>query len=197
MIYYLAALPKEIFVSVKNIFNLYSRGDLKGQKISRSKAKACKDIDLKGSSFKCLRGVSILKVKELLQQVADCELSMSELSAQCCSVKHMEKIKSGFMKGTNCQSWEEAVAKFPGFASEAMLEPFKRLNFNSPKIPDDFMSYCKKAVTSKSRVGKNCITEIDNLAIFEYQECIGMLLKQALSKLNPPTLFDAFKEVNP
>ena len=49
MIYYLAALPCGIFQSIKTIFNLYSKGGLKGQKVSRSKAKAHKDIDLKGS----------------------------------------------------------------------------------------------------------------------------------------------------
>lgn len=124
------------FFNIKTIFKIHSKGDLKGQKISRSKAKACKDIDLKGSSFKCLRGVSMSNVQDLLQQVAE---SMAELSNQCSSMKQMEKIKNGFVKGTNCQSWNDTTSKFPEFASEAMLEPFKRLNFSCPKLPDEFV----------------------------------------------------------
>ncbi len=109
-------------------------------------------------------------VKDLLQRVADCDLSMAELSIQCCSIKQNENC---FVKGTNCQSWNEAVSQFSSFTSETILDTFKGFNFNSPKLPDEFMSYCERAINSKSgRLSKKGISELDNCAIFEYHNCM-------------------------
>ena len=48
-VFYLASLPRETFELMEEIFNLFNKGELKGQKIKRkSKEKA---LELKGTSI--------------------------------------------------------------------------------------------------------------------------------------------------
>lgn len=195
MIFYLAALPKDIFICIKTIFKLHLRGDIKGQKMSRSKSKASNDIDLKGSSFKCLRAMQMSDVHDLLQQVADTKLSMADLALKCKSLKQLGKIKCGFIKATNSKSWEEAQSLFPEYTPDTMLKPFMSFSFSGEKLPEEFMLFCKKAINAKSQKKKNSMQDLDDIAAFDYQGSTAILLMHDLAKLSPLPLSGVFKKV--
>ena len=84
MVFYLASLPNGIFKTVEKMFLLYLKGQLKGQKIPRSKKSvAATPPDLKGSKLKCLRGVDLEVCHKLLKDVVDKKSSLVELSGEC------------------------------------------------------------------------------------------------------------------
>ena len=153
-----------MFKVVEVIFDKFSKGELKGQRVVKSKNKDSKPLDLKGSNFKCLRGMEYATVEDLLQRVSDGKLSMSELGSQCIEIKQLNKIRACFVKGTNSESWKEALQQYPSFTSSEQLLSFKRLSFNSPKLPDEFMKFCRMAVNSKTR--DNVLATVDNEKMF-------------------------------
>ena len=122
---------------------------LKGQKKARAKKGQVKVPELKGSNFKCLRGIDASIAESLLAEVSEGELALHELNSQCLSIKQLSKVQAAFTRGTNSDSWENACSKFPRFTSAEQLEPFKKLNFNSPKIPTEFMPTSSGATRSK------------------------------------------------
>ena len=147
MVFYFASLPSACFSVVKSIFCQYANADIKGQKVPRSKkGVSSKPPDLKGSTLKCLRGIEVSMVEKLLQSVVAGDISLHELASQCVSVKQLGKVQSAFMKGTNCTSWSVAEEKYPEFVLPEKLEVFKKLNFNKPTIPAEFMKYCQQAL---------------------------------------------------
>ena len=48
-IFFLASLPKEVFETLKKIYDLYSKGDIKGQQVK--KLALGMKLDLKGINF--------------------------------------------------------------------------------------------------------------------------------------------------
>ena len=133
--------------SLKELF-IYSEmlHELKAQKVPRSKKGVhSKPPELKGSSLKCLRGIAPDVVHDLLEAVASGDTSIHELACQCASIKQLSKIQSAFTKATNCSTWGEAKEKYTEFVMPEKLEVFKKLNFNKPTIPAEFLRYCQKA----------------------------------------------------
>ena len=77
MLFWLASLPAASFHLTEKIFAMYATALLKGQKFPRSKrGVTSKPPDLKGSSFKCVRGIEFDAVYKLLQIVAAGEASI-------------------------------------------------------------------------------------------------------------------------
>ena len=68
MVLHLAALPSSTFAIIST-FDEYSKGMLKGQKLPCSKKSPSKVLELKGSNFKCLRGVEPSVAESLLTEV--------------------------------------------------------------------------------------------------------------------------------
>lgn len=116
------------------------RESLKGNAKSK---KSTTSLDLKGSKFKPLRGISEDIVSELLQHLYQKKISIVEMAQECTSRKQLQKVQSAFVKGTNCSSWDEAVSRYPSFATAEQLEPFKALNF-STKLPEVFLKFCQR-----------------------------------------------------
>ena len=50
--------------------------------------------------------------------------NVSELKARSASLKQMHALKTAFVKLTNCTNWEEAISKFPEFATMDRLRKF-------------------------------------------------------------------------
>jgi len=73
---------------------------LKGQKVPRSKrGVTSKPPDLKGSSFKCLRGIEFDAVYKLLQSVAAGEASLHDMASQSIYYwNQLGKVQVAFMK---------------------------------------------------------------------------------------------------
>lgn len=71
MIYFLASLPNESFDLLRDIFVKFVNAELKSQTVPRSKkGTTAKQLDLKGSQFKCLRGVELSDVQRLLTELS-------------------------------------------------------------------------------------------------------------------------------
>ena len=197
MVYHLASLPLSLFNVTQVIFEKFSNGLLKGQRVVKARTKDSKPLDLKGSNFKCLRGIEQSTVEKLLQSVSDGKLSMSELGTKCIEIKQLNKIKTCFVKGTNSETSIDASQKYPSFTTSEQLLSFKRLSFNSPKIPDEFMKFCRAAVDSESRVSSPLATvDNDKMLMLTQNNCCGMIWQTELAKINPGTLNEVLRSVS-
>ena len=151
MIFYLAGLPEASFDALKDIFSLFSKGKLKDQSISHSKkGTASKPPDLKASNFKCFRGIELSVVNRLLMELKDKQISLREMSSECSSIKQLHKVQKAFVKGTNSSSWEDARQKWPSYCTASQLEPFKKHNFSGSVLPEPFLHFCQRVVSSNS-----------------------------------------------
>ena len=144
MVFFLASLPRVAYGYLTTVYQMFANGTLKSQHVPRSKkGTLAKPPDLKGSKFKCLRGISDENVCRLLQEISERKISLIEMISECSSLKQLQKVQLAFLKGTNCNSWEEAVIKYPTFTTAEQLEPFKKLNF-SAKLPEQFLKFCQR-----------------------------------------------------
>lgn len=189
MIFFLAALSCESFQLLEKIYSSYSEGKLKNQVVSRSKKGINSFPDLKGSTFKPFRGLDQNTVHELLQQIQRRESSIKEAVSQCNDIKALQKIQASFLKVTNADDWEDAVAKYPQYTTPHKLEPFKSLNFNDPKkIPPQFLKFCQQAmVNSQISNNSNDDNEKDEDDIFriEVDGIKGIIWKHTPLSINP------------
>ena len=85
-----------------------------GEVVAMWMAKAA--LDLKGGNFKCLHGLPLTTVTQMLLEVAERKLSLKEIAADCQSIKDLQKVQTVFLKCTNTSSWEEAETKYPKYA---------------------------------------------------------------------------------
>ena len=170
---------------------------MKGQRVVKSKNRDSKPFDLKGSNFKRLRGMEFVTIENLLQRVSDGKLSMSELGSQCNEIKQLNKIKACFVKGTNSESWIDASQKYPPFTSSEQLLSFKRLSFNSPKLPDEFMKFCRAAVNSKTRETAALATiDNDKMFVLTQNNCCGIIWQTDLEKINSVNINEVLRSVS-
>lgn len=202
MVFYIASLPATIFGLAERIFQQYSNANIKGQKVPRSKkGVGSTSLDLKGSTLKCLRGIDLSMVEKLLQNVADGALSLHELASQCVSVKQLGKVQAAFIKATNCASWSEVEERFPEYVQPEKLEVFKKLNFNKPTIPAEFMKYCQRAMKqltqSTTSANEPSTFKSENIFFIEHSgtRAKGIFWNADIFELNGTKLESAFKEV--
>ena len=153
---YLAALPANLFSTLKEVYRLYAKAKLKGQVLPHTKkGTAAKPPDLMASNCKC---VEASVVSRLLAELKDCKISLRELASECKSIKQLQKVQSAFLKGTNSTSWEEAQEHFPEYTTASQLEPFRKLTFSGPTLPDQFMHFCQRAVARRDESGEDFTT---------------------------------------
>lgn len=201
MIFYLASLPAASFHLAEKIFTMYATAQLKGQKVPRSKrGVTSKPPDLKGSSFKCLRGIEFDAVYKLLQSVAAGEASLHDMASQSISIKQLGKVQLAFMKATNCSEWCEAEDRYPEFVQPEKLEVYKKLNFNKPTIPPEFMRYCQRAMKAAKHTSmepKKITCGDDKLFSFEHEKsgARGIFWSIDVFEVNGNTLEQAFLKV--
>lgn len=148
MVFFLASLPEDEYVIVKEIFDLFEQCDIKDQKLSRSKRGSLVNskLDCKGVNFKPLRGLAPKIRKDLLQKVCDGEMSFSELGSSCKYIKQMTEVKTNFMRYLDIsESWEQAEEKYPEHTKKEKLEPFLEMSFKNNVMPPTFIAFCKQA----------------------------------------------------
>ncbi|MCG8624171.1 MAG: hypothetical protein MJE68_19530 [Proteobacteria bacterium] len=192
----MACLPTSTFDHVRSIYEQYAHGSLKGQKVSKAKQASAKQPDLKGSNFKCVRGMDPNTVHTLLTEISEGKLSLTEFASECTSVKQMGKVQAGFVKATNCENWEDAKSKFPLFTTSQQLEPFKLLNFNAPTLPQEFMRFCQNAMKKVSAAGKAVsVYDGDDVYVVERQT-VGLFWKHELLHVNADSFSDMFSKVS-
>ena len=99
MILFLASLPNCVYSSLLNVFQSFSSGETKGQIICKSKQGVGSiELDCKGTQFKCLRGLVLKKVKNVLDDVANGELSLKEMAVKCHNLKQKRSIEEAFVR---------------------------------------------------------------------------------------------------
>lgn len=199
LIFFLATLPCNSFKVARSIFQMYSNGKVKGQKVPKSKKNVqAKPLDLKGSNFRCLRGVAEDAVHSLLVDVKNRKLSLQELSSQCQSMKQLSRIQAGFMKATNCSSWDEAEEKYPKFVSPEQLEPFKKLSFTGSTLPEPFMKFCQTAMKSTSALPTATAVREDahdDVFVIPHGSELGIFWKMDVFAVNGDHLDKVLKKV--
>lgn len=202
MVLCIASLPATVFSLAERIFQQYSNANVKGQKLPRSKKGVTStSLDLKGSTLKCLCGIDLSMVEKLLQKVAEGALSLHELASQCTSVKQLGKVQAAFIKATNCSNWNEVEQKFQDYVLPEKLEVFKKLNFNKPTIPAEFMKYCQRAMKQLTQPttssGESFTFKSDNIFFIEHSGpgAKGIFRNADIFELNGSKLESAFTQV--
>ena len=110
-------------------------------------------------------------------------------------MKQMGKVQVGFVKATNCESWDDARSIFPLFTTPQQLEPFKLLNFNGPTLPQELMRFCQNAMKKASTGGRRVsIYDGDDLYVVERQT-VGLFWKQEVLDVNTDRFTDMFVKV--
>ena len=189
MIFYLAGLPEASFEALKDIFSMFSKGQLKDQSVSHSKkGTASKRPDLKASNFKCFRGIELSVVNRLIIELKNKEISLRDMSSECSSIKQLHKVQKAFVRGTNSSSWEEAKQKWPSYCTASQLEPFKKLNFLGSVLPEPFLHFCQRVVSLNpdNDHERDCTerSATDDLFLITSRGCKGIFWKHDITTVN-------------
>ena len=121
-IFFLASLPKEVYLLAERVFTLYSLCQLKGQTSKRGGLG--QRMDLKGNNFKPLRGLEVEVTKEVLEAVAEKTMTLQEMANHCAKVKQLRLVQKAFLEAIGLETWEDAVEKVPSFATTEALDEF-------------------------------------------------------------------------
>ena len=144
MIFHLAALPKQTYDTLLQIFDEFESSKLQVKKKSAFSYKP----DCPGSNFRELRNLDDETVCTLLEQVRDEELPLSHLNKTCKRLKKISKLKQQFAQEVGVKSWEEAEEQYPLFATEAALERFVKAPKLAGPVLAAFQQYCSRAIRS-------------------------------------------------
>lgn len=139
-------------------------------------------------------------VEKLLKSVADGDVSLHELACQCTSVKQLGKVQNAFMKATNLTSWSEAEERYTESVFPKKLEVFKKLNFNKPTIPAEFMKYCQEAMKKSKQpsvVAETATFTDDKIFAIEHSKtgAMGVFWNTDIFDVNGTSLESAFARV--
>ena len=129
-------------------------------------------------------------------ELSELEISLKEAGVLCQDMKQLQRIQQSFMKITNCESWSAAQERFPRFTTAGKLEPFKKLNFTSSTVPEQFMRFCTEVLKSGEHSEFESPTEApnidDNTFWIENNLGNGLLWKMDSTNINPDTVQTIF-----
>ena len=118
MILFLASLPSASYASLQRVY--YRKYE--EEKTATKHAKP----DCRESNFRELSNLDKQTVSSLLQQVLAGEMQLNELNQECKRMKSLAKLKEAFKTEVGEHSWEEAVDKYPDYATEENLTRFSK-----------------------------------------------------------------------
>lgn len=198
MIFFLSALPLESFCLLQQIYEKFLNAELKSQVVPRSKkGTTTKQLDLKGSQFKCLRGIDASEICRLLQEVNDNDISLKEMSSECVAIKHLQKIQAAFVLGTNCTNWDEACEKYPKYATAEQLEPYKKLDFSGKILPPMFLKFCQRALAESHDISLCNNEEQTNDSFFVHHDGhLAIFWKMSIKSVTPDKFMEMLKSVS-
>lgn len=158
-IFLLSGLEKEVFSILEKVFKTFEEFKIKDQTSSVSQAKklmcgAMQQPNLVASKFKCIRGLDTDSLKALLAKVADGEMSFAEMKLRAMEIKNIAALKTEFVKKAGCESWEEALERFPDFTSEELLQQFIG-SVHKRKADREFMALIERALQAEVSVQDN------------------------------------------
>ena len=101
---------------------MFAEGSIKGQNCPIGSVG--NKLDLKGCNFKPLRGLDMPTITSLLERLTKEELNIQEMAKECRKMKTLRDLQKAFIQETGLKTWDEAVEKFPDFASAEALDQF-------------------------------------------------------------------------
>lgn len=156
-VYCQAAFTQEVWNLAVKVMDTYEEGKLKHQKLSQRNLVATPDF--KQHYFLPLHHLEPKFQGEMLQLLAECQLSLSEMKERCTKHRALATIKSSFVRCTGARNWEDAVHRFEAFTDEVRLAQFVLLNFRK-QIPEPFRDYCQAALNSENSTAVDCYTVV-------------------------------------
>lgn len=113
------------------------------------------------------------------------------MKVEAADLKQMRALKTAFLRLTNTDSWEDALDKYPQFASEEQLRKFIRMDLNK-SIPRPFADFCTRAKLS----GSGSDSTSPNNSYVSYQHAIACVVDAKTTELSGHIItrsFSAFK----
>ena len=143
-----AAFAPLVWEKAVIVMEKFEDGKLKDQKLS--KKSLISKPEFKQHHFQCLHNLAPSFQEQILQQVADCKITLEEMKKQSNNFRALENVKKVFARATTTNSsWEEARVRFPWHTSEENFSQFLGLNFNKG-VPDSFRSYIQAALKGEN-----------------------------------------------
>ena len=130
----------------------------------------------------------------VLFQVIDGECSLSDLKLEATDLKQMRALKTAFLRLTNTDTWEDAVQKYPQFASEEQLRKFLRMDLNK-SIPQPLADFCTRAKLSET----DSESSSSSGYFVKYQQSIACVIEAKMTELSGHSItkgFASFKGAN-
>ena len=137
-----ASLRKQVWDLVVQVMDLFEQSKLKAQKLRMSTL--LQKPEFKQNYLAPIRTLPISDQCLLLQKVIAGETSLTELQTAATHLKQKAALKTAFAKLTNVESWDQAVDKFPAFATDDQLNRFLGIDIRKT-IPKAFVSFCQRA----------------------------------------------------
>ena len=127
---------------VVQVMDLFEQSKLKAQKLRMSTL--LQKPEFKQNYLAPIRTLPNSDQCLLLQKVIAGETSLTELQTAATQLKQKAALKTAFAKLTNVESWDQAVDKFPAFATDDQLNQFLGIDIRKT-IPKAFVSFCQRA----------------------------------------------------
>ena len=166
-----AAFAPPVWEAALKVIELFEDGQLKAQRLTRKSLSNAKP-EFKQHHFQCLHNIHPPFQQEVLQKVADKEITLDEMKKRATEFRILGNIQRAFTKCTNT-TWEEAQRRFPWHTNEEKLKQFVGLNFVK-NVPESFTSYCQTAIR-----GEN-LSE----GLFSFEGCVASVHEFQLTELS-------------
>ena len=119
----------------------------------------------------------------MLQKVIDGTYSLAELKTKAAEMKKLMLLKKAFVQCTSSRTWENAVQKFPFYASDDQLKRFIRVDLQK-EIPQSFMDFCRRAKGEEGVAGSHNSVSCD--------KAVGVAIDTKVSELNAQKIKQVF-----
>ncbi len=176
-----ASLRKQVWDLVVQVMDLFEQSKLKAQKLRMSTL--LQKPEFKQNYLAPIRTLPISDQCLLLQKVIAGETSLTELQTAATQLKQKAALKTAFAKLTNVESWDQAVDKFPAFATDDQLNQFLGIDIRKT-IPKAFVSFCQRAksysaddASPASSIVVNCASV--NVLVTEISVISGKMIRKA------------------
>ena len=187
-----ASLPKAVWDVALDVMNAFEKVKLKDQRLKVSSAVS--KPEFKQQYLAPIRSLEPQEQIFLLLKCKNGEISLSELKKEANSLKQLAALKKNFVKLTNSNNWEDAVARYPQFACESEMKKFIALDL-SKGIPKSFLDFCKRAKSTADTGVTSSDSSVDHTFV-QYGNIVGYALKHnplELSGLVITNMFPAFQ----
>ena len=112
MVFFLSALPDDLYKLVTEVLDMYGKLELKGQKAKKRdlRTRMKSTVDCSAYNFKCLRGdLTDTEIRGLLQDLVKKTLTFNELKIEASRIKEVKEVQRHFVTKTGSKHWEEVI----------------------------------------------------------------------------------------